>query len=302
MTSTNEIDRASRPLGLDSSRVQVCSAVLDGLNMAEDLTGKRFGIWTVLFEAESHSHDRRWQCRCDCGTVKPVLACQLKRGRSASCGCKRSEGVESVLPGQKFGRYTVVSLFMSSNHLTMALCRCDCGKEGVTSPANLRDGRSRSCGCYKRDRNSEAHTKHGHARRGSHSREYIAWCSMRRRVYGNDGRWVEYYKNRGIAVCDRWESFENFLSDMGPRPSPRHSIDRKNNDGNYEPENCRWATRSQQTINSRTRIGISGIRGVQPHGNRWRATWSIDGVKVVIGGFKTKEEAAMARAKAMGSP
>lgn len=84
------------------------------------------------------------------------------------------------------------------------------------------------------------------------SPEHMAWCAMRSRCRDSDSQSYDNYGGRGIAVCERWLKFENFLADMGPRPTPKHSIDRINNDGNYEPANCRWATKYQQDNNRRT--------------------------------------------------
>lgn len=94
-----------------------------------------------------------------------------------------------------------------------------------------------------------AKTKHGEAYKGQESAEYRSWRAMKNRCTNPNNAAYPRYGGRGIAVCARWDSFENFLFDMGRRPSPKHSIDRINNDGDYEPGNCRWATSSQQNSN-----------------------------------------------------
>jgi len=101
--------------------------------------------------------------------------------------------------------------------------------------------KTRSCGCINR--------KHGQA--NVKTAEYKAWGSMLRRCYNKNSANFERYGGRGITVCDRWREFAAFFEDMGPRPSPQHSLDRVNNAGNYEAQNCRWATRSQQNANTR---------------------------------------------------
>lgn len=113
---------------------------------------------------------------------------------------------------------------------------------------DVRHGNTVSCGCAQK----KTKLTHGHTSHRRLSREYSVWMAMRSRCYDSAHASFRNYGARGIRVCDRWrDSFENFLSDMGPRPSAGHSIDRINNDGDYEPQNCRWATIAQQRANMR---------------------------------------------------
>ncbi len=153
--------------------------------------------------------------------------------------------------GDRFGRLTVVE---RAPHAPTAgwrwLCRCDCGEETTVRSRSLRTGNTQSCGCLQRERVREILTTHGESARGKWTPEFQAWAAMRKRC-GSGFRQRQYYADRGITVCKRWDAYETFLADMGRRPSPDHSIDRINNDGNYEPSNCRWATRSEQQRNKR---------------------------------------------------
>ena len=151
------------------------------------------------------------------------------------------------LVGMTFGRLTVTSKAESNKHgAAMWNCVCSCGREHVAMGSLLRRGEVKSCGCLKSNTPAPNRT---HNMSGTPL--YRVWATMRNRCGNPKVKGYEVYGGRGIKVCDRWASFENFLADMGPRPSDDHSIDRINVDGDYEPGNCRWATLGEQMSNKR---------------------------------------------------
>ena len=161
------------------------------------------------------------------------------------------------LTGRRFGKLTAIFRSGTSRAGKVTwLCQCACGVEKIVISGNLVNGFSKSCGCNQirlaRLRGRER-IKHGHARDGKLTQEYNSWMAMHKRCRQPTTRDFEHYGGRGITVCERWKEFANFLKDMGPKPTPSHSIDRINVNGNYELANCRWATTKEQAGNKRPR-------------------------------------------------
>ena len=156
-----------------------------------------------------------------------------------------SRGIDIL--GRKFGRLTVIECLGSDNNKNKLFwrCKCDCDNEVAVRGCGLKNGSTKSCGCY----NYDIHTIHGK----SNSREWRSWRSMKARCINKNSPDYKDYGGRGITVCERWLKFENFYKDMGDRPEGM-TLDRRDNDGNYCKENCRWATDYEQRSNKKNTL------------------------------------------------
>lgn len=157
------------------------------------------------------------------------------------------------LEGRRFGRLFVLDISKQIDEVTWWLCRCDCGKIKKIRYSSLTSKTSKSCGCLQKEITSKRSlgNKYGIRHGKSHTSIHNTWLGMKQRCTNRKNKKYKDYGARGIKVCKRWEKFENFFKDMGKSPSPKHSIDRINNDDNYTPSNCRWATAKQQANNRR---------------------------------------------------
>lgn len=181
------------------------------------------------------------------------------------------------MTGQVFGRLTVLSFDRTQGKSSRWNCQCECGNIVSVFRVSLikQSGGTRSCGCYRSECVSKRNTTHGKSCIGNITPEYNAWANIKDRCNNPNNNRFKHYGGRGITYCKQWESFENFLADMGERPSKHHSIDRIDNDGEYSKKNCRWATIDEQNSNRRG-VTLITINGVSQTAGKWSQTADVD--------------------------
>lgn len=235
----------------------------------EDLSGQRFGRLVAQYPV--HDGTRwRWHCQCDCGNTKDVTPPDLKRGMVKSCGCYRRDFRKHDLAGQRFGRLTVLGVAEDDmkHHGQRWLCQCDCGNTVIVRSDGLVSGHTKGCGCENARR-----TTHGKA----DTKLFKVWTGMKQRCFNPKDYAYPNYGGRGVTICAEWSNDFSTFYEWSVTHGYKEglSIDRIDVNGNYCPENCRWATPLQQMRNRRNTVYL------EFEGSRHSLTeWSeITGIK-----------------------
>ena len=253
--------------------------------------GMQFGDYTIIeFSHVAENGLTVWLCECKCG--EKILFDTQSIKNKGKCKCVNgSKNLKNI----KFGRLTALSYCESKSRPGKVYwnCICQCGKEKAIRSDGLLSGKTLSCGCLQKEIVKKNSTKHNM----SGSRLYSIWEGVIARTQNpHNYRWHRY-GGRGIKVCEDWLQFENFYKDMGEPPTDKHEIDRIDNDGNYEPNNCRWVLPIQNAYNKGPRTTTtSQYKGVHydKFRNKWVARVNKDNKKVFFKRFDTEIEAAKA--------
>lgn len=278
-------EKEVRSDSLKDGKTKSCGCLLEIDNRGNriDLTGKKFGKLKVIKETE-HLKGRRWLCKCDCGNKKNIIVStsMLRSGNKKSCGCLR----EYDLTGQKFGKLNVINKAYVKNKRHYWNCKCDCGNMTVVAVSKLTRGYTKSCGCLL----GQNHGLSNHP-------AYGVWIAMKYRCEHDTGR---HYASKGIKVCDEWLDMRNFAKWADENGFKKGlQLDRIDNDGNYDPSNCRFISLRENSLNkNRLRVdnstGYWGVKIVKKN-EKYDSYVGYKRKIYRIGSFHTAVEAALAR-------
>jgi hypothetical protein len=202
-------------------------------------------------------------------------------------------GIIAQIGGQRFGRLVVVSFVEIRQGNAYWLCHCDCGNEHIAAAHHLKKGGVTSCGCAKGTLITEKRTQHGDTIGRKQTSEWRSWWNMHDRCNNPENISYRNYGARGVSVEDpRWDDYATFLADMGRKPTPRHTLDRIDNNLGYFKENCRWATKNEQARNTRKTIPIGSrfglftvlsFSGVKQGNSQWLCQCDCGSERIVLG-------------------
>lgn len=235
----------------------------------KDLTGQQFGNLKVISFDKTVKGVSKWICECSCGQIKSVYGTNLTRGLSNSCGCQKSKLLKTKLiddiTGNKYGKLKVISLYDDGKGRDAKFeCLCDCGNKKVAYGKDLKTGKTKSCGCIKKEYIPKNKT-HGMSK----NRIYKIWAGIHQRCENENNPKYPIYGGRGIKVCDDWKEFTPFMEwALNNGYIENLTIERKNVNGNYEPLNCIWVDLKQQANNTRKTVFLT-YKGETKPASEW---------------------------------
>ena len=229
-----------------------------------ELAGRRFGRLTVLrYAGRTNNRVSIWLCACDCGNQSLVIGAKLQIGTTRSCGCLRAENSrQSDIAGQSFGRLTAINRVANNRHgQARWRCQCVCGNRLDVVGSSLRNGHTTSCGCFRHEKRVDMKRTHGEFA----TPLYRVWMGIKARCRNPNSRTYPDYGGRGITVCEEWiDDYVAFRDwSLAKGYAPGLQIQRIDNDGNYEPDNCMWAdgpSQMRRTRGNRAVIRSDGRR------------------------------------------
>lgn len=223
----------------------------------KDITGLRSGkLVAQKYVGKDKHNNALWLCKCDCGRETIAKGSDIRRGEKKSCGCLH----RSFLEGKKFGRLLVVSeTGERKGRRIVYKCKCDCGNYVHVTSASLVNCHTRSCGCLMRETSKSNLTTHGKSK----DRLYSVWIGVKARCYNKNHHSYKNYGARGVVMCEEWrdnyDAFRVWAEANGYNSQAERgdcTLDRIDNDGNYDPSNCRWVNMQEQMNNTRKNVKI----------------------------------------------